>query len=100
MTRGPSWASSTLEGLRSQCTTPAAWIPLRPSASPAARASAGRARIGPVAVTVSDSEGPGTYAVASHGTAPSTSALTTRAVKRPLTRRAAATSRLNRIRNS
>ena len=100
ITRGPSGDSSTFEGFRSQCTTPAAWMALRLSASPAARASAGRAAIGPSPVTASASEGPATYAVASHGTALSTSASTTRAVNRPLTRRTAATSRANRTRNS
>ena len=74
ITRGPSGDSSTFEGFRSQCTTPAAWMALRPSASPAARASAGRAAIGPSPVTASASEGPATYAVASHGTGLSTSA--------------------------
>ena len=73
---------------------------LRLSASPAASASAGRAAIGPSPVTASASEGPATYAVASHGTGLSTSASATRAVKRPLTRRTAATSRANRTRNS
>ena len=100
ITRGPSGDSSTFEGFRSQCTTPAAWMALRLSASPAASASAGRMAIGPSPVTASASEGPDTYAVASHGTALSTSASTTRAVKRPLTRRTAATSRANLTRNS
>jgi hypothetical protein len=39
ITRGPSSASSTFEGFRSRCTTPAAWIASRPSASPAASVS-------------------------------------------------------------
>src|SRR6266516_7471726 len=77
ITRGPSGDSSTFEGFRSQCTTPAAWMALRLSASPAASASAGRVAIGPSPVTASASEGPATYAVASHGTALSTSASTT-----------------------
>ncbi len=47
ITRGPSSASSTLEGFRSRCTTSAAWIALRLSASPAARASTVRADSGP-----------------------------------------------------
>ena len=73
---------------------------LRPSASPAARASAGRAAIGPPPVTASASEGRATYAVASHGIGLSTSASATTVVNRPLTRRTAATSRANRTRNS
>ena len=100
ITRGPSRDSLTFEGFRSQCTTPAAWMALRLSASPAARASAGRAAIGPSPVTASASEGPATYPVASHGTGLSTSASATRVVNRPLTRRTAATSRANRTGNS
>src|SRR6266699_621867 len=100
MTRGPSSASRTLDGLRSRCTTPAAWIALRLSARPAASASSDASGSGPCVSTASASEGPGTYAVAIHATGPSTSASTTWAVNTPLTRRAAATSRPNRARNS
>ena len=39
MTRGPSAASSTLDGLRSRWTSPAAWIACSASASPAASAA-------------------------------------------------------------
>jgi hypothetical protein len=35
ITRGPSSASSTFDGFRSRCTTPAAWIAQRLSARPA-----------------------------------------------------------------
>ena len=100
MTRGPSSASSTFDGLRSRCTTPTAWIALRLSASPAASASSDGSGSGPCVSTASASEGPGTYAVAIHATGPSTSASTTWAVNTPLTRRAAETSRPNRARNS
>ena len=48
ITRGPSSASSTFAGLRSRCTTPAAWIALSPSASPAASARTERGRQRPV----------------------------------------------------
>src|SRR5207344_661790 len=72
ITRGPSGDSSTFEGFRSQWTTPAAWMAHRLSARPAASPSAGRAAIGPSPVTASASEGPATYAVASHGSALST----------------------------
>ena len=99
ITRGPSSASSTFDGLRSRCTTPEAWIALRLSASPAARASSVITGSGPWLRTASFSDGPATYAVASHGTGPSRSASTTIAVKSPLTLRAAATSRRNRVRN-
>ena len=47
MTRGPSSASSTLEGFRSRCTTPAAWMAFRPSASPAVSPSRVRGGSGP-----------------------------------------------------
>ena len=60
MTRGPSSASSTFGGLRSWCTTPAAWIALRLSARPAASVNSDPAGSGPCASTASDSEGPGT----------------------------------------
>ena len=85
MTRGPSSAISTFDGLRSRCTTPAAWIALRLSARPAVSVSNELAGSGPCSFIASVSEGPGTYAVASHATGPSTSASTTMAVNRPLT---------------
>ena len=98
ITRGPSSASSTFDGFRSRCTTPAAWIAARPSASPAASVKTDPAGSGPYASTASASDGPGTYAVASHGTGPSASASTTSAVNSPLTFLAAATSCANRAR--
>ena len=55
---------------------------------------------GPCRPTTSDSDGPGTYAVASQGGSASRPAATTGAVYMPLTARAAATSRLNRSKNS
>ena len=100
MTRGPSSASRTLDGFRSPCTTPAAWIALRLSASPAASASTVHTGNGPWPRTASLSEGPATYAVASQGIGLSRSASTTSAVNKPLTFWAAATSRRNRARNS
>jgi hypothetical protein len=100
MTRGPSSASSTFDGLRSRCTTPAAWIAFRLSARPAASASSEASGSGPCSSIAWSSEGPGTYAVAIQATGPSTSASTTCAVYTPLTRRAEATSRPNRVRNS
>ncbi len=60
MTRGPSSASSTLDGFRSPCTTPAAWIALRLSASPAVSASTVPTGSGPWPRTASVSEGPAT----------------------------------------
>ena len=90
--RGLSSASRTFEGLRFRCTTPAACRARRPSASPAASVSTISAGSGPWSRTVSASDGPSTYAVASHGTGPSRSASSTGAIKAPLTSRAAATS--------
>ena len=59
-TRGPSSATITFDGFRSRWTTPAAWIALRPSASPAASASTASADIGPPVATALASEGPET----------------------------------------
>ena len=99
-TRGPSAARITLDGFRSRCTTPAAWMAARASASPAASCSTSETGRGPSPATASPSDGPGTYDVASQGTGPSRSASSTGAVKTPLTRRAADTSRANRVRKS
>src|SRR5215207_3507566 len=70
------------------------------SAQPAASQRTAGTGSGPVAATSRASDGAGTYAVASHGTGASGSAATTAAVKTPLTRRAAATSRAKRARKS
>ena len=59
MTRGPSSAISTFDGLRSRRTTPAAWIALRLSARPAASVSSDPAGP-PLAAIALASEGPGT----------------------------------------
>ncbi len=95
VTRGPSSASTTFEGLRSRCTSPASWMARRPSASPVASARTVAAGTGPWSRTASASVGPATYAVASHGTSASRSAATTGTVNAPSTRRAAATSARN-----
>ena len=100
MTLGPSSASRTLEGFRSRCTTPAAWMAPRPSASPAVSARRLRTGSGPWPRTASVSDKQATYAVASHGIGQSRSASTTSAVNRPLTFCAAATSRRKRARKS
>jgi len=60
ITRGPSSASRTFEGLRSRCTTPAVWMALRLSASPAASASTVLTGSGPWPRTTSVSDGPAT----------------------------------------
>lgn len=93
--RGPFRASRTVEGLRFRCTTPTACSAARPLASPAASASSSSAGSGPSSRTLWASDGPSTYAVASHGTGPSRSASSTGAMKVPLTCRAAATSARN-----
>ncbi len=54
----------------------------------------------PMPRTASASDGPATWAVASHGTSPSASASATGAVNKPLTIFAAAASRPDCIRNS
>jgi hypothetical protein len=95
VTRGPSSASKTFEGLRSRWTSPASWMARRPSASPAASARTVAAGTGPWSRTASASVGPATYAVASHGTSASRSAAITGTVNVPATRRAAATSARN-----
>jgi hypothetical protein len=92
ITRGPSSPSSTFDGSRFRCTSPASWMARSPSASPEARASTVRGGNGPRARTASASDGPGTYAVASHGASPSRSAAITGAVNLPSTWRAAAIS--------
>ena len=99
ITRGPPGESSTLAGFRSRWTSPAAWIAASASASPRARSSSACSGIGPWVSTASRSDGPSTNSVASHGGSPSGSASSTRAVNRPTTAEAAATSRRNRCRN-
>src|SRR5215467_13483027 len=79
---------------------PWAWIAPSPSARPAASVSTDVRGSGPWLSTASASDGPGTYAVTSHGWGASGSASTTAAVNMPLTCRAAATSRANLARNS
>jgi hypothetical protein len=60
MTRGPSAAISTLGGLRSRCTTPAAWIASSASPSAAPRADTEDSGHGPCSATASDRDIPGT----------------------------------------
>jgi len=93
--RGPSWASSTFDGSRSPCTSPAACRARRPAASPVASVSTVRGGTGPRSRTVSASDGAATYGVASHGTGASRSASATGTTTAPPTARAAATSARN-----
>lgn len=80
MTRGPSEASSTFDGFRSRCTIPASCTAWSASAIPAVIRSTVSTGSGPCSRTASASEGPGTYAVAHHGTGLSVSLSTTGAV--------------------
>jgi len=100
MTFGPPAVSSTLDGLRSRCTIPAAWIAVSASASPVARPYSIRGSIGPWAATYSDSEGPSAYSVTRNGLGAWVSASITRIVHTPWTRVSTATSRPNLTRNS
>ncbi len=100
MTFGPPAVSRTLEGLRSRCTIPAAWIAVSASASPVARPYSMVGSSGPWAATYSDSEGPSAYSVTRNGFGASVSASITRTVHMPWTRVRAATSRPNLTRNS
>ncbi len=71
ITFGPSEASSTLPGFRSRWMIPAAWIVWRASATPPTSSSTVSTGSGPWPRTTSERDRPGTYAVASHGAAPS-----------------------------
>ncbi len=59
ITRGPSSVTSTFEGLRSRCTSPAAWIDCSASAIPATSQRTAPTGIGPHSATRSSSEGAG-----------------------------------------
>ncbi len=61
MTRGPSEASSTFDGLRSRCTIPAPWMACNASATPAISHSTAGTGSGPLRATTPDRAGPGTY---------------------------------------
>ena len=100
MTFGPSAVRITLDGLRSRCTTPAAWIMVSASASPAARSDSIRLSSGPAASTYPASEGPAAYSVTRKGPQASVPASITRTMRASLTRASTATSRPNRARNS
>jgi hypothetical protein len=100
ITRGPVGASSTLLGLRSRWTTPAAWMATRAPATPTASDSSAEAGMGPCLATASCRSLPSTYSLAMYGTVPSRSASSTWAVENPATRPAASASRRNRSRSS
>ena len=100
MTFGPFAVMITLDGLRSRCTTPAAWITLSAPTSPAARSYSIPASSGPAALTWSASECPAAYSVTRNGPQASVPASITRTIRAPRTRASTATSRANRARNS
>ena len=80
ITRGPSVASSTLAGLRSRCTRPAACTACSASTSPAVSFHTDGSGSGPAAAITPARDGPGTNAVASHGGSSSGPAAVTGAV--------------------
>ena len=100
MTFGPASVRMMLDGLRSRCMIPAAWITASASASPVARPYSNSGPTEPCLSMCSDSEGPWAYSVTTNGVADWESASITRTVHTPLTRTRAATSRPNRRRNS
>ena len=63
ITLGPLAVRITLDGLRSRCTTPAAWMSASASASPMARADSRPEGNGPVAAMKAASDGPAAYSV-------------------------------------
>ena len=100
MTFGPASVRMMLEGLRSRCMMPAAWIVVRASASPVASPNSMPGATDPCLSMYSDSDGPGAYSVTTNGVADRESASITRTVQTPLTWTSAATSRPKRRRNS
>ena len=100
ITFGPASVRMMLDGLRSRCMIPAAWIMVSASASPVARPGSMPGSTDPYLSMCSDSEGPWAYSVTTNGVEDWESASITRTVHAPLTRTSAATSRPNRRRNS
>lgn len=96
--RGPSEASSTLPGLTSRWTIPAAWTAASAWASPAPSIRTSAPAMAPAPRTAADRVGPATYSVASHGTSASASPSSSGATWGPVTDRATAISRRKRLR--
>ena len=97
-TRGPSWPTTTCEGVRSRWTTPAACTCASPSATARAKAGSWSAGSGPCAAIRSASVGPLGSAQTTQGRAAVGSASSTGRIRGPLTVRAAVTSAVNRAR--
>jgi hypothetical protein len=100
ITRGPDKDSSTLAGLRSRCTTPAACTAASATATPSATPCRVDGSSGPPSDTAVPSGTPSTNSVTRYGGWADGSASTTRAVQNGATRRAAATSSANRARKA
>ena len=97
MTPAARRRACTLPGLRSRCTTPAAWMAASASASPSASASSAMPRSGPSWRTASSSVRPGTYLVTMYGDgAAARRRRPPRRRSRFLTRRMVSTSRASR----
>jgi len=96
MTFGPASVRMMLDGLRSRCMMPAAWITVSASARPVARPNSMSPETDPCLSMYSDSEGPSANSVTTNGAADFESASMTRTVHTPLTCSSAATSRPNR----
>ncbi|CAM5244535.1 hypothetical protein SGLAM104S_05633 [Streptomyces glaucescens] len=95
ITRGPSAASSTFDGFRSRCTTPASWMACNASATPAiSHSTADRQR--PAAGDRFGQGRPGHVQRGQPAGSPSASPSINSAVYAPRTRRAASISRPNR----
>lgn len=60
MTRGPSAASRTFDGLRSRCTMPTPWMACNASATAAISHSTAGTGSGPCRATAAARDGPGT----------------------------------------
>ena len=99
ITLGPLAVRITLDGLRSRCTTPAAWMSASASASPMARADSRPEGNGPVAVMKAASDGPAAYSVTRNWPLVSAPASITWTTRSPRTRASAAASRPNRAWN-
>ncbi len=100
MTRGPSGASSTLDGLKSRCTMSAWWIATSAVTVPiASRCSAEPVR-GPSLCTTESSVGPSMYSLTMNGRCSSTPVSSTAAVQNAETRRVVLTSRMKRSKAS
>ncbi len=96
ITRGPSEARSTFDGLKSRCTMPAWWMATSAVMVPMASRCREVPVRGPCSRTTSARVGPSMYSLTMYGRPPYRPVSTTCAVQNGATRRAIATSRTNR----